>query len=107
MGDIDPSQTAFSRGSALHPAGTMAGGTKGFLHGFLSADGDVGVAPHVSGNKNRLTYMLVDVWNIRVLSRECPGGSLAMNAKSLSLSVNSMFLYLSDIVSHVVNLLHP
>ncbi|MBA7659144.1 hypothetical protein ES703_67109 [subsurface metagenome] len=89
----------------MHPAGTMASGAKGLFHCCFRAHRYIGAAPHITGDEDWLTYILVNLGDIGVLGREGSGCPLAVNAERLFLAIGGVFLYLGDVMTYVVDLL--
>src|SRR5664280_750974 len=76
------------------------------MHAFFGADENERRPSHISGDDHGLAKMPVDVGKFGMARRECPRGTLTMHHQLSFFSVYNMFLYLGDIVCHIVNETH-
>src|SRR5207253_6365250 len=64
------------------------------------------VAPHISWNEHGLPYRMVLLRYCRMIGRESPSCSLAMDTQSLHLSIDFVLFHLGDVMAHIVDQRH-
>ncbi len=90
-------------GSALHPPRTVAGRAKGQLHRLLGTDKHIRVAPHIAGDKHRLTDASIFRGQGGVPGGESAGSTFPVDTKGLCMSIHFMLLDFSHIMRNVVD----
>src|SRR3989338_996634 len=101
--DVDGAALPLRLRAAHDAAGAVAGAAEAFFNRRRRPDQEIGVASHVSRDKDRLAQLPVGLWQLRVAGRKGARGALAVDAQPPLLAVHDVLFYLGDVVADIVD----